>query len=84
MKLPSLARSGVPFKKYREVAHQGSSVTRAEIRRQDLRPAKGTLADDVGQYLKLVEPRLVSFKDREYDLRQWLDRFGHRHRHTLD
>src|SRR5438093_13250608 len=45
--------------------------TRAELRRQDLRPAKGTLADDVEQYLKLVRPRLVSFKDREYDLRQW-------------
>src|SRR5205823_2373070 len=58
--------------------------TRAELRRQDLRPAKGTLADDVEQYLKLVRPRLVSFKDREYDLRQWLPRFGHRHRHTLE
>ena len=57
---------------------------RAEIRRQDLRPAKGTRADDVDQYLKLVKPRLVSFKDREYDLRQWLARFGHRHRHTLE
>jgi site-specific recombinase XerD len=58
--------------------------TRAELRRQDLRPAKGTLADDVEQYLKLVQPRLVSFKDREYDLRQWLPRFGHRHRHVLE
>lgn len=57
---------------------------RAELRRQDLRPAKGTLADDVEQYLKLVEPRLVSFQDREYDLRKWLLRFGHRHRHTLE
>ena len=58
--------------------------TRAELRRQDLRPAKGTLADDVEQYLKLVQPRLVSFKDREYDLRQWLPGFGHRRRHTLE
>jgi site-specific recombinase XerD len=57
---------------------------RAELRRQDLRPAKGTLADDVENYLRLVQPRLVSFKDREYDLRQWLTRFGHRHRHTLE
>lgn len=57
---------------------------RAELRRGDLRPAKGTLADDVEQYLKLVKPRLVSFKDREYDLRRWLTRFGHRHRHTLE
>ena len=32
---------------------------RAEIRRQDLRPAKGTLADDVGEYLKLVQPRFL-------------------------
>jgi integrase len=57
---------------------------RAELRRQDLRPAKGTLADDAEQYLKLVKPRLVSYKDRAYDLRQWLPRFGHRHRHTLE
>ena len=57
---------------------------RAELRRQDLRPARGTFADDVEQYLKLVEPRLVSFKDRSHDLRQWLPRFGHRHRHTLE
>jgi site-specific recombinase XerD len=57
---------------------------RAEMRRGDLRPAKGTLAEDVETYLKLVEPRLVSFKDRAYDLRQWLPRFGARHRHTLE
>ena len=57
---------------------------RAELRRQDMRPVRGTLADDIEQYLKLVEPRLVSFKDRQYDLRQWLQRFGHRHRHTLE
>ena len=57
---------------------------RAELRRQDLRPARGTLADDVEQYLKLVEPRLVSFRDRKHDLLQWLARFGHRHRHTLE
>ena len=57
---------------------------RAELRRQDMRPARGTLADDVEQYLKLVEPRLVSFKDRRYDLHRWLERFGHRHRHTLE
>jgi site-specific recombinase XerD len=57
---------------------------RAELRRQDFRPARGTLAEDVEQYLKLVRPRLVSFKDREYDLRRWLPRFGHRHRHTLE
>ena len=49
-----------------------------------MRPGRGTLADDVEQYLKLVEPRLVSFKDRRYDLHRWLKRFGHRHRHTLE
>jgi site-specific recombinase XerD len=57
---------------------------RAELRRQDLRPAQDTLAADAEQYLQLVKPRLASFKDREYDLRQWLTRFGHRHRHTLE
>ncbi len=57
---------------------------RSELRRQDLRPARGTLSEDVTKYLALVEPRLVSIKDREYDLRTWLPRFGHRHRHTLE
>lgn len=57
---------------------------RAELRRQDLRPTRGTVADDANRYLELVRPRLVSFRDREHDLRQWLTRFGHRHRHTLD
>ena len=57
---------------------------RAELRRLDLRPARGTLAEDVENYLTLVEPRLVSFKDRKYDLSQWLPRFGHHHRHTLE
>ena len=57
---------------------------RAELRRQDLRPARGTLAEDVEHYLPLVKPRLVSFKDRQHDLRQWLARFGHRRRHTLE
>ena len=55
---------------------------RAELRRNDFRPAKGTLSDDVEQYLNLVRPRLISFRDREYDLRRWLPRFGHRRRHT--
>jgi site-specific recombinase XerD len=57
---------------------------KAEMRRQDLRPAKGSLAADAEQYLQLVKPRLVSFKDRAYDLRQWLPRFGQRYRHTLE
>ena len=57
---------------------------RAELRRLDLRPVKGTLAEDVERYLKLMEPRLVSFKDRARDLKEWLPRFGHRHRHTLE
>jgi site-specific recombinase XerD len=58
--------------------------TRAELRRLDLRPVKGTLAEDATHYLELVEPRLVSFRDRKRDLNEWLTRFGHRHRHTLE
>src|SRR5262249_38688877 len=42
------------------------------------------LAADVERYLALKKPALVSFKDRAYDLRAWLPRFGHRHRHTLE
>ena len=60
------------------------SDQRSALRRTDLRPAKGTLAADVERYLALKKPALVSFKDREYDLRAWLPRFGHRHRHTLE
>src|SRR5688572_23546278 len=56
---------GTAFKKLKSWQED----TRAEIRRLDLRPAKGTLADDVESYLTLVQPRLVSFKDRQYDLR---------------
>src|SRR6266480_4739466 len=44
--------------------------TRAELRRLDLRPVKGTLAEDVERYLKLMEPRLVSFRDRARDLKE--------------
>jgi site-specific recombinase XerC len=42
------------------------------------------LAADVERYLALKKPTLVLHKDREYDLRSWLPKFGHRHRHTLE
>ena len=60
------------------------TTARAELTREDIRPARDTLAADVERYLALKKPHLVSFKDREYDLRAWLARFGHRHRHTLE
>jgi hypothetical protein len=51
--------------------------TRAELRRQDLRPAKGTLADDVEQYLKLVQPRLGIRPQLEHDFVNVSNGFRH-------
>lgn len=57
---------------------------RAELRRQNLRPAKGTLADDVGRYLEQVSDSIKFIKDREREIRAWLPVLGHRYRHTIE
>ena len=58
--------------------------TRADMRRLDLRAAKGTLADDVDQYLREIRDRVKFIKDREREIRSWLPTFGHRLRHTIE
>jgi integrase/recombinase XerD len=57
---------------------------RAELRRQDLRPALGTLAADVERYLDKPEvQRLASYKTRLSDTRVWLKDFGHLRRDEI-
>lgn len=56
---------------------------RAELRRQGLRAATGTLANDVTRYLQEVKDSVKFLKDREREIRAWLPQFGHRARHTI-
>ena len=44
--------------------------------------ARGTLAGDVAIYLRAVAS-MPTYADRQRDLEQWLERFGHRARWTL-
>ena len=57
---------------------------RAEMRRQDLRATKGTLAEDVDRYLREVGDSVKFIEDRAREIRAWLPTFGHRHRHTIE
>src|SRR5262245_63241153 len=58
--------------------------TRATMRRESLRPVKGTLADGIQQYLALPEVKaLVSYKDRMREVSVWLKVFGHLQRHVI-
>lgn len=57
---------------------------RAELRREDLRPARDTLAADVERYL--LRPSVValaSFKARRSDSKAWLPLMGHLRRHEI-
>jgi len=57
--------------------------TRAELRRQELRAATGTLASEVARYVREVSDTVKFLKDREREIRAWLPTFGHRARHTI-
>lgn len=57
---------------------------RAEMRRLNLRPAKGTLADDIDRYLREVSGSIKFIKDRKREIEAWLPKFGHRHRHSIE
>ena len=50
-------------------------TTRASLRSMP-KGAKHTLAYDAPRYLRLVERRLASFRDRRRNLNQWLTKFG--------
>src|SRR4051794_19135515 len=51
---------------------------RAELRRQDFRPVRGTLAGDVPVYLQRMEGQLRHPKSRKHEIEAWLPMFGHR------
>jgi len=56
---------------------------RADMRRLDLRPVKGTLAGDSERYLKIMNARLAHPEDREGETRAWFQRFGDRRRESI-
>lgn len=57
--------------------------TRAEMRRQDLRPARGTLAADAVRYLQIMRVRLQHPAHRDNETRAWFPRFGDRRRDSI-
>ena len=57
---------------------------RAELRRQDLRPVRGTLSADMPRYLLLASRQLEHPKHRESELGAWLTRFAHRRRDSIE
>jgi integrase len=59
------------------------TTTRAALLREDIRPAKGTLAADIDGYVERVRGRMPSWKARRSDLKNWVPRFGNRLRHTI-
>jgi integrase len=57
--------------------------TRAELRRSNMRPARGMLAGDVPTYLTRMDGQLEHPSDRKHEIEAWLPSFGHRRRHTI-
>ena len=57
--------------------------TRAEMRRVNLRPVRGTLAADVERYMRIIRQRLQWPGARESETAVWLSRFGHRRRDSI-
>ena len=60
---------------------QGNTL--AELRRQDFRPARGTLAADAPRYLDVMKARLQEPEHREKELSAWYQRFGDRRRDSI-
>jgi integrase/recombinase XerC len=56
---------------------------RAALRREDLRPALGTLNADIPGYLATVENRLEHPGSRKHEIDAWRAQFGDRRRHTI-
>ena len=56
---------------------------RAELSRQVMRPALGTLASDIPAYMREMQRRLAFPDSREDEINAWVPRFGARRRHTL-
>ena len=59
-------------------------ATRADMRRQDIRPVRGTLAGDAPRYLSIMNARLAHPEHREQELESWMGKFGERRRDSIE
>ena len=57
---------------------------RAELRREELRPVRGTLVADMPRYLLQTRHQLEHPKHRESELNAWLPRLAHRRRDSIE
>jgi hypothetical protein len=57
---------------------------RAELRRQDIRPVRGTLAADIPTYLDRIKGRLEYAGNRGYEIRAWVSSLGQLRRDMID
>jgi len=56
---------------------------RSELRRESLRPVRGTLAADIPFYLERMQGQLQHPADRKHEIEAWLPTFGQRRRDTI-
>lgn len=57
---------------------------RAELRREDFRPVRGTLAADIPRYLESMEGRIEHSSSRKYEIEAWVATFGQRRRDSIE
>jgi integrase/recombinase XerD len=57
---------------------------RSLLRRETMRPVRGTLAADVPAYLNRMEGALQFPTNRRYEIGAWLGPFGHRRRDSIE
>jgi integrase len=57
---------------------------RSELRRENVRPVRGTLAADVPTYLERIAGQLQHPSDRKHEILAWLSSFGHRRRDAIE
>ena len=57
---------------------------RSELRREDLRAVRGTLAADIPVYLRRMQGLLKHPSDRKHEIEAWLPVFGHRRRNAIE
>jgi len=57
---------------------------RSELRREDLRPVRGTLAADIPRYLERMEGQLEHSSNRKYEIEAWVPMFGQRRRDSIE
>src|SRR5579864_154723 len=57
---------------------------RSELRRENVRPVRGTLVADVPIYLERMKGQLQHPSDRKHEIQAWLPSFGHRRRDAIE